>query len=61
MFEYQQRVPLGKPAAPVGCDADVDQEAAISGLGSTIKLRRRNTRRRCDSWRGAEAAIAQRT
>jgi hypothetical protein len=38
-----------------------NHDAAISGLGSTIKLRRRTMRRRCDSWRGAEAAIAQRT
>ena len=43
------------------CDADVDHDTAVSGLGSAIKLRRRTTRRRCDSCSGLEAAIAQRT
>src|SRR5260370_24213017 len=50
-----------KLVALAGCDAAVDQDAAISGVGSTIRLRRRTTRRRCDSCSGLEAAIAQRT
>src|SRR3984893_2981448 len=49
-----------KIVALAGCDAAVDQDAAISGVGSTIRLRRRTTRRRCDSCSGLAAAIAQR-
>ena len=55
------RCGVGRSLALAGCDADVNHDAAISGLGSAVKLRRRTTRRRCDSWSGAAAAIAQRT